>query len=213
MLTPSEFIEAARVPVTLKPQTFGPWEIRRTEIKQLLKLPFSERLKAQLRIGFDSYTLLERQSWNTLHLARPEVVMEDTLQELQRHLPIWLNAKGSVLVTGLGLGCVVRGLLASAAVERITVVEIDASILRIVGHEFKSNPRVELIHGDALKVPLRDRKFDFAWHDLWTDGEEHLVILHVKLIHRFKKRCRAQGAWQLPRMIKRIVRRHVALLG
>ena len=31
-------------------------------------------------------------------------------------------------------------------------------------------------------------------------------LLHMKLIHRFNDRCGAQGAWMLPRMVKRLVR-------
>jgi spermidine synthase len=50
--------------------------------------------------------------------------MEDTLSELRRHTPIFMRAKGRLLVTGLGLG-VVRGLLAKPEVEHIDVVEID----------------------------------------------------------------------------------------
>jgi hypothetical protein len=52
-----------------------------------------------------------------------EVVMEDSPRELRRHLPIWMHAHGRVLVTGLGLGCVVRGLLASPHVEYIDVAK------------------------------------------------------------------------------------------
>jgi spermidine synthase len=146
--------------------------------------------------------LLRRWSYKSLHENEGEVVMEDSRHELQKHLAIWLNATGRVLVTGLGLGCVVRGLLASPQVEHITVVELDPQILRIVGHEFQFNPRVTLIRGDALTVQLTGQ-FDYAWHDLWTDGDEHLQVLHAKLLARFRDQCRIQGAWNLPRHFKR----------
>lgn len=197
-MVPSDYIEAARVPESLKPQSFGLWMIKRVSIPDV-----SMALKLSLRasIGFQSYTLLYRATWATLH-RDGAVVMEDSISELRKHLPIWMNAKGRVLVTGLGLGCVVRGLLAAPAVKHITVVEIDKDILRIVGHEFATNKRVRLIHGDAFKVQLRE-SFDFAWHDLWTEGEEHLVTLHAKLLARFHPQCKVQGAWELPRWFKR----------
>lgn len=205
-MTPEDFIGAARVPHTLKPQSFGPWKIERVSAAASFLL--------MLKVGFSDYTLLRRISWATMHLgdAAQEVVMEDSIGELRKHLPIWLNARGSVLVTGLGLGCVVRGLLASQDVERITVIEIDKSILRVVGHEFIGNNRVELIHGDATKVNLRGRNFDYAWHDLWTEGNEHLQVLHARLIHRFARHCPKQGAWQMPRFVKRKLR-HVGIIG
>jgi hypothetical protein len=200
---PYVYIEAARVPERLKPQSFGPWCIQRLRVKDIAGSLHSRVMHAY-RIGFDSYTLLRRVSWKTLHIGDgTEIVMEDSRHELRKHLPIWLFAKGNVLVTGLGLGCVVRGLLKNPDVERITVVEIDRQILRVVGREFSSNKKVELIHGDALTVDLGKRDFDYAWHDLWTDEEPHLQVLHMQLINRFSPICYKQGAWDMPRYIKR----------
>jgi hypothetical protein len=194
-MTPHDYIKAARVPESLEPQSFRLWTIRRQNCANVL--PVFKRW-----IGFESMTLLYRFTDGTMHTEFGEVVMEDSLRELRRHLPIWLCAKGKVLVSGLGLGCVVRGLLASPSVENITVVEIDPDILRVVGPEFHANDRVTLIEGDALKVKLGG-DFDYAWHDICTNGDIHLQVLHARLIHRFHPRCRIQGAWQLPRPFKR----------
>jgi hypothetical protein len=196
-MTPDEYIKAARVPESLEPQSFGLWTIRRTDCTAACKIPAFRRW-----IGFESMTLLHRFTEATMHTTYGEVVMEDSRRELRRHLPIWLCARGKVLVSGLGLGCVVRGLLASPDVESITVVEIDSDILRVVGPEFHGNDRVTLIEGDALKLELRE-DFDYAWHDIFAEGHEHLQVLHARLIHRFHPRCRIQGAWQLPRPFKR----------
>ncbi len=195
-MTPSDYIAAARVPETLKPQSFGLWEIYRRDDIDLL-LPVFKRWA-----GFTNVTFLSRFTDSTIHREHGETVMEDSLRELRRHLPIWLRAKGRVLVTGLGLGCVVRGLLASPRVEHVTVVEIDRQILRIIGAEFEDNSRVRLIHGDALEIDLKE-EFDYAWHDLWTDGETHLQVLHMQLLKRFMEQVDYQGAWQLPRLFKR----------
>jgi hypothetical protein len=192
----SDYIQAARVPDALEPQSFGLWSIRRKDVSNVIPVFKSW-------IGFESMTLLHRFTMATMHTSHGEVVMEDSTRELRRHLPIWLRAKGRVLVTGLGLGCVVRGLLASENVEHVTVIEIDAEILRIVGKEFESDPRVRLIHGDALTVTIRD-KFDYAWHDIWTEGNEHLQVLHAKLIKRFYPQSTIQGAWNFPRQLKRL---------
>ena len=139
--------------------------------------------------------------------------MEDSAFELRKHLPIWMAARGRVLVTGLGLGCVVRGLLAKPEVEQIDVVEIDDDILRVVGPEFAKDPRVTLHHGDALEIDLAGR-FDFAWHDLWTEGDG-LHQLHVALLMRFSNRCGPQGAWAFPRFAARLISRNTnfPLLG
>ena len=138
--------------------------------------------------------------------------MEDSRLELSRHLPIWLAARGRVLVTGLGLGCAVRGLLASPAVEHVDVVEIDPDIIRIVGAEFAEDPRVNLIHGDALTVNFfPGTRWGYAWHDLWEDGsgDKRLQRIHAELIVKYQDCVRHQGAWEFPRLAKRIAARQI----
>lgn len=216
-MTPDDYIRVARVPESLKPQAFGPWKIERWRAKDIdtRKFPLSAQFKLAAivnRIGFDEYTLLRRYSWNTMHIGDGyDVVMEDSKEELRKHLPIWLNAEGKVLITGLGLGCVVRALLAKPEVEHITVVEIDKSIIRIVGHEFQFNRRVSLVHCDAFNFRPRGH-FDYAWHDLWTDGEEHLQCQHVRLLKQFHNICDRQGVWGLPRFIRKRVKKYYPLV-
>lgn len=187
-----EFLSAARVPVRLKTQRFGPWTIRKRRV----------RPDKRAEIGGAYHTALCRMSWAGIHLTDGEVVMEDSACELRKHLPIWLHASGRVLVTGLGLGCVVRGLLTKPEVKHIDVVEIDADVLRVIGSEFSRDERVALHHGDALTIDLPGR-WDFAWHDLWTDGDVHLQRLHAQLFVRFNKRAGRQGAWAFPRDVAR----------
>lgn len=191
-----DYLEAARVPETLKPQTFGPWTIER-----ISNLPPS----LARYVGWSSQTVLSRHTEATLHLYRGEIVMEDSRVELSRHLPIWLAAHGRVLITGLGLGCVVRGLLSKPSVEHIDVVEIDRRVLRVVGPEFAHNPRVTLHEDDALlKEWPTETKWDYAWHDIWCEGKG-LAHLHVELLGKFNKRIKHQGAWMLPRIAGRII--------
>jgi hypothetical protein len=158
----NRYLHAARVPESLQPHRFGPWTIERRQ---------AENSVVRYQIGWSDYTLLWRESWRTLHLPGPgEIVMEDSHHELARHLPIWLNARGRVLVTGLGLGCVVRGLLANPAVTHIDVVEIDPDIIRVVWPEFQREERCLIREGDALNMTWPPGTFwDYAWHDLWTD--------------------------------------------
>ena len=192
-MKPIDFMIAARathIPI----QTRGLWSIERRTANPLLA-------------GWPEYTLLRRWTDATIHLPvpTPEVVMEDSRAELARHLPIWLQAEGNVLVTGLGLGCVVRGLLASQRVTHIEVVEIDPVIVGMVGPSFAREPRVEILNADALAVRwTRGKRWDFGWHDLWSaDGHSHLQTLHARLIHKYAPHCKRQGAWMLPRFVKR----------
>jgi hypothetical protein len=191
-MTPLEFVRAARVPHSLEPQTFGLWTIER-HITQPCEA---------VTACFDDYTILRRWSTRSLHLPAGEVVMLDTMQELVSHMPIWLAARGRVLITGLGLGCVVRGLLANPEIEHVDVVEIDEAIIRVIGPEFAGNERLTLHHGDATTIELPGRHWDFAWHDLWVD-DGCLQLVHAHLLKRFHGRTGRQGAWKMPRWFRR----------
>lgn len=193
-MEPAHYLAVARAPLSLKSQTFGLWTIRKRRIKP----------EKRAEIGGAYHTALCRMSMAGLHLPDGEVVMEDSMRELRKHLPIWLAARGRVLVTGLGLGCVVRGLIANPAVEHVDVVEIDDGIMRVIGPGFAGHPRVALHHGDALTIELTG-SWDFAWHDLWTDGDVHLQRLHAQLFARFDSRCGRQGAWDFPRFTARMM--------
>jgi hypothetical protein len=206
-MSPSDYIEAARVPLSVSaPQDRGLWQVIRF---------FPETEADKNAIGFPHQTRLCRWTFETLHKNHGEIVMEDSRRELSKHLPIWMSARGRVLKTGLGLGCVVRGLLANADVDLITVIEIDDSVIQMIAPEFASSPRVEIIHANALEwEPEEGRRWDFAWHDIWTDGPSHLQLLHAKLACKFKHHCGPQGAWEFPRQAKkRIKKRGVQWLG
>ncbi len=193
-MTPAEYIAAARCPETMSIGNFGLWTIDK-------RYCTNEREEAQ--VGWPNYTLLGRMTEATIHLPLGEIVMEDSRRELRRHLPIMLNARGRVLVTGLGLGCVVRGLLANPAVEHVTVLEIDSDIIRAVWGEFQRNERLLLLQGDAFEYAWPPgMRFDFAWHDIYREGV-HEAVLHGKLMVRYAGMVRAQGAWGMPRWFRR----------
>lgn len=197
-------LRAMRCPDTVPCGDFGPWTIERHVLAP--DSPLAVR-------GWPSQTVLSRHTIATLHEARGEIVMEDGPLELSRHLPILMRARGRVLVTGLGLGCVLRGLLAIFNVTSIDVVEVDEHILLTIGPEFLDNPRVHLHRGDALSIHWdAGTRWDYAWHDIWSpNGGADLQFMHVQLLARYRDRCGPQGAWQLPRVIKR--RASMPLLG
>ena len=76
--------------------------------------------------------------------------MSDAPFVLRNYVPFLEAAEeGDVLLTGLGLGCLVRGLLARPLVRSVTVVELHADVLELIGPYYR-RPGVELVHADAL---------------------------------------------------------------
>jgi hypothetical protein len=90
---------------------------------------------------------------------------------LRNYVPFVQSAAGDILLTGLGLGCLVGALAARPAVRSITVLEIDPDVLGLIGPHVRHRG-VELISADALAWrPPDGRRFDAAMLDIDDDTE------------------------------------------
>lgn len=184
----------------------GLWFITKTNLPEAVA---SVRHAQNVIVPPGTYTHLYRITDSTLHLNPPgEAVMEDTPFELQTHLGFVLNAQGKVLVTGLGLGCVIRGLLVNPNVQHITCIENSRDVLRLV-RPYMPEERLTIIEADAVAWTAQNQEtFDCAWHDVWTDrdGEEpHLDHWHAKMLMNCRMTIRCQGAWSFDKGIKKLL--------
>jgi len=187
----------------------GRWFVEKIQIKTRLLTAHDGRA---VMVQPGAYTFLKVLTDETLYHNPPgEVVMEDSLPELRTHLGFAMRASGRVLVTGLGLGCVVRGLLANPAVERVTVIEKSGDVLKLVAPHMPAD-RLEIIQADALEWTAKNReRYDCAWHDLFTDrsaGEPALDVWHARLMVNCRDTVPFQGAWSFDRAMKRLMTRH-----
>lgn len=151
----------------------GDWSIQRFTISEAEaareNLHYMEAGSMRRMVKPGTYTRLVRYT-----PTGDVVVMSDTDAEIRDHQHFVWKAEGNVLVTGLGLGLVVNALLLKPAVEHVTVVEISDDVIYLVapylwqahGHE-----RLYIDQGDAFHwlPPWKNEKFDYAWHDIWTD--------------------------------------------
>lgn len=193
----------------IEPQSRGPWSIIRQHIP-----PYIWKVGA-----FDEYpeidpvmTSLCRWTPSTIDRFRKygvgngESVMSDDPKELRKHFPILMQAKGRVLVSGLGLGCIVRGLHALPQVEHIDVVEIDTDILAMIIPTLPLCSRIHIHCGDALTFPWpAGTRWDYAWHDVWSE-KPHTQVLHMKLLVRYQRMAERQGAWGMPRHLHKLAK-------
>lgn len=208
-MTRDDLVRACRLPEPVQQGSFGfggLWEVRRHTCGEKSS-DLWDRIRVKLDIApYTSWTVLHRWTEATLNQSAGEPVMDDTPREIKRHMPILLRGHGRILVSGLGMGCVIRGLLAKSEVEHVDVVEIDRAILERFGPEFDGDPRVTLHHDDAeaIRWPARTR-WDFAWHDVWSDesaGGDPLDLIHVRLLARYESMATRQGVWMLDRRVK-----------
>jgi len=204
-MTLKQKVLAAAMATAIPAGQSGLWYVKKCVLRKPILVTHEGKIKT---VPPGNYTKLFRWTDSTLHLNEGECVMHDTPEELQTHLDFMLRAKGRVLITGLGLGCVVRGCLANPAVERVTVVELSADVLKLVWPHMPQDPRLIVVRDDARKfVKRRNTEFDVAWHDLWTDrdaGEPHLALWHMEMMCDLAGKVQMQGAWAFPRYFRRI---------
>ena len=110
-------------------------------------------------------------------------------------------------MTGLGLGCVLRGLLHRGQCRTITVIERDPSVIRLVWPSLREHTALTLVEADARAwVQDNTEQFDYVWHDIWNDSDKNepaLQVMHGEMMVALAQHATRQGAWAFPRMCKR----------
>jgi hypothetical protein len=159
----------------------GPWAVERFKVAIDLQ---------NLRMVCDGRVCSPGTFTRLCHDKRG-VVMSDTDAEIEDFLPFVRQASGSVLVAGLGLGCVTQALLAKDGVERVTVIEIDRDVISLVAPHLQ-DARLKVVHGDAFKWrPPRGARYQFGWYDVWDD----ICGDNLGAIRKMKARFRQWVAW------------------
>jgi hypothetical protein len=138
------------------------------------------------------------------------VFMSDTPDEMKDHADPIQNARGRVLIHGLGLGCILNCLLHKGSVSHIDVVEINEDVINLVAPYYEavaalSNVSLVIHHGDCAtyKWP-RNTRWSYVWHDIWStiaddnltdDGKAEHGISYATLHRKFASRSDEQASW------------------
>lgn len=132
-------------------------------------------------------------------LVDGQLVMSDTLFERETNERFVREARGDVLVAGLGIGLILRPILPRPYVRSVTVVEKENDVITLVGpyltrHLAGSN-KLAFIHGDINTwTPPQGMKYDTIYFDIWpTICSDHWPEMR-KLRTRFRSRLR-KGGW------------------
>lgn len=143
----------------------GPWTVQKFQTE--MSLEYLRLARDGRPSGLGQFTALS-------HKHRG-IVMSDTIPEIDDLRPYRHLLRGHVLISGLGLGMVIHILTKikqhSDALTSITVLEKDADVIALTAdHYRKSDPRVTVIHADALIwTPPKNAVYDAAWHDIWDE--------------------------------------------
>lgn len=126
------------------------------------------------------------------------VVMSNTKMEIDTNRIAYKEAKGRVLVAGLGMGMILDAIISKPEVDYVRVIEIDKNLIDNVGLLYKDNPKVEIIHADILNYkPVESEFYDFIWFDIWTDISANNIIDMELLARNFDKHYQKVSFWSI----------------
>lgn len=172
----------------------GNWRIERFEITEdnarieNMRMCFSPGM-GRRTLSPGNYTRLMRGG---------SVVMSDTDAEKADHSYAVYQARGTILINGLGIGMVLNACLLKPEVERAVVVEKSADVISLCADHYRKQfgSRVEIVEADAMQfTPSKGERFGMVWHDIWdnicADNLPEMATLH----RRYGRRCDWQGSW------------------
>lgn len=142
-----------------------------------------------------------------------ELMMSDTRMEKDSNREFCYEAKGRVLIAGLGIGLVLHNLTQSICEGKVTeiiVVEKSQDLIDLVSPYFQNNiDKLKIIQGDIFEwSPTKGEKFNTIYFDIWpkisVDNLEEMKKLH----RRFKRFLdRAHPCWMDSWMKKELQKR------
>ena len=104
--------------------------------------------------------------------------MSITPNEIKTMEPAIKEAKGNIIVFGLGLGYFAFMTSIKEDVKSITIIENDINIINIFNNHllplFPQKDKIRIVHKDAFEVIKSDFEYDFAFVDLWHSVEDGL---------------------------------------
>lgn len=150
-----------------------------------------------LRASLKGHHLREGHAYAQL-LIDGDLWMSDTLDEMVANMPV-IDAKGRVLIVGLGLGMALRRVLKNKTVTHVDCIERDKRVKEAVwSHVVGRDKRARCIIADARKWPSRaEQKYDFIWLDIWLGYPTAEEIRSIRKLYRpLLKRGGYIGQWE-----------------
>lgn len=132
--------------------------------------------------------------------VRGSLVMSDTQMEQDSNWDVVYEARGDVLIAGLGLGMILVPILRKPKVRTVTVVEKEMDVVRLVEPYVRRVPggeKLMVVRADILQwKPRTARSLDVIYFDIWPEiptSWEHRAEMQA-LRRRFAPYLR-KGGW------------------
>ena len=122
-----------------------------------------------------------------------QLMMTNTPAEMDTNMEFIYNAKGDILIGGLGIGMLLSELdKRNKEYTSITVIEKSSDVIKLVAPYF---PKVKVIEGNIFEwKPEKGTKFDCLYFDIWPSASEDNLPDMSKLHNKFKF-FKKKGGW------------------
>ena len=110
---------------------------------------------------------LRAGTYAVLKVKGQGTVMSDTWIERHTNLEIVKQAKGNVLIGGLGLGLILTVILDKPEVESVTVLEKSADVISMIAPYFQ-HPKLTVIQADVFTWKPT-HKYQCIYMDIWPE--------------------------------------------
>jgi len=138
------------------------------------------------------------------------LMMSDTQMERRTNAEFVHQARGNVLIAGLGVGMILVPILKKPEVKTVLVVEKYQDVIDLVTPSFKEaidDDRLVIIREDIFKMELEaDWRFDTIYFDIWPDICGDNLPEMEDLHERFKPHLKPKG-WMESWMRRELSRR------
>jgi spermidine synthase len=132
------------------------------------------------------------------------LMMTNTKMEQNTNLGLLLQAKGDVLIAGLGIGMVLPPVLAKPEVTSVLVVEKYQDVIDLVAPHYP-DPKLTVVCADILQwKPQPGQKFDTIYFDIWpdicTENLTEIATLHRRAAYWKRHKNSWVSSWQVDRL-------------
>lgn len=148
-------------------------------------------------LNSESFMIMRQDTFVKLYVDGV-LMMSDTDMEKRSNIEFIKNAKGDIMIAGLGIGLIIDNLrkkIQNKEVTSITVYEKYQDVIDLIGPKFKDLP-IKIICKDILEYrPSKEEKYDTIYFDIWPDINIDNLI-EIRMLHnRWKNHKKTKDSW------------------
>lgn len=160
-------------------------------------LPFEGFVYNELEIDENTFAEHTPIGYFDKEFVYPALIQNDTIwmsiipHEIETMKEPIKNAKGHVLVLGLGLGYYLFHILNKKEVLSVDVIEFDKKVINLFNqyllNKFPHQEKINIIHADGIEyLKNNKKKYDYVFSDIWHNvGDGEMLYLKIKALEKF----------------------------